>query len=1575
MKNTRALPVLLWFLFFCQVPMDGKPVAPENLPDLLLHPTLVEHLTEKTILPPPISAGTGPESDDVRDEGGPLEEEISLVNKARRVISALKKSGRFLEKLTGGDLIELPVGVQKQIGNNVYTMGIESVRLYPTYSEADIFLEIDLPEETEDPVFGATGVRFTRAGGLTGDFRLSLLGNFPIDIREGKSRIVLKKSLNPSEGTSAVVNCDGFKSLTLDGYIVFSRDWLTPLLPDGTVNPSGRVKGNFFFQSESWDMVAAISDFTPFALTGLEDVHWHVEQVVLDFSETRNPEHFHLPEPYETPFQTADGLSRLWKGVYIPRLSVTLPPQFSPGDQPPAAFEARDMVIDDQGFTGRLGVYNLLPLDRGNMNGWAFSVDTFIVRVMAMQFEELRLAGLVNLPLLSKTQDRGDPDKILPEDCVGYAAIILPGNEYLFSVRPATGYYADLWKANLSIEPNSSIDIRYADRQFTTLATLYGSVAIEENFGTGIEFNLSEIRFEGLQLSNRAPYFQPGLWQLPEEISARFGPFELGFDHIGLYEGDHPEAAELRFAARIGLAAGNMDITALGGFRINGHLNSSGGRQRWVHDSFSVDSVLVAASTESWGVGARLDFYQNNPVYGSGFYGRGELWFTMLGGEERGLSAVVQFGAKPGEAGVFRYFFCDVMARPDLPIFTGLKLKGIGGGVFYRMSRAGELDLISAQHSCNWTIGSSLSGIPYLPDEGKGVSVKANIVVAAPGENTWSVNGSFEIAFYAGGGLDYAAIYGNATAFGPINWDNSTEQPGETGVSIFVNMYYHRSAEYRGFKATAGVFIHIKNRLKGISPHPEGYPGYAGGLDLAFSNQGWHINLGTPEIPLALGMNIPLIGQAGISAYLDIGNQIPPMPDLPDYIQSLSGAGNFMRNESLTAAGAGFAFGAAMNLNTGKRNVLGIFYYELGIGLGFDLMLQNYGEAACSDNKEKIGINGWYASGQAWAFFEGEVGVHINLAFIKGEFPILHAAAAVVLQCKGPNPFWAKGYIGGKYNILNGLVKGSFKVSVTIGNECILTSGDVEPFANLNLIMDLNPSDGMTNIDPSVQPSATFTLPVNQPFDLNGEQYRLQLSETTLESNGQFLSSAVSLEAGDNFMALHPDNMLPGNAAIRFNVRAVLLKKSGACAGYCDTVKTESRSLFFSTREGYAGIPEFNIKAAYPFSGQFNFHKNEYPNGYILLHSGQPDLFHSVPDGPIPMVRFTGADGAVTETELFYDAAQKKISFPIPASGLQPNKLYQLEIIHQSSGIPGGYAAALPGLENGPGLAGENPPSGTTGPVLYTAWFRTSEYATFAAKIEALGELSLGVGGLMALNRPLSATFQASEPFDGAELAGSTESDPLIELTCLTGVPWFQNNRFQDLVYDHFPVNDPNYQVLNTWRDPTLGEPPVGAVALTQNTSGLSVRENDFIQNTIPPYAGRLDTLQLAFPNLVLTDYLNYQSVLDSLFRSWAGQAISESAELGPEEIQILDKNRDDTISASEWIEHFMDHCTEDCSACIQGGAGFHCPVPPYFADLYKAKNLDMGSVNGKYFLVLIQYKLPGVQIVTTTQTIRLNKN
>ena len=78
-----------------------------------------------------------------------------------------------------------------------------------------------------------------------------------------------------------------------------------------------------------------------------------------------------------------------------------------------------------------------------------------------------------------------------------------------------------MWKASAIIEPNSTIDLLYENETFTLTTTLNGSIHVDGEFGTGFNVDIPDIPFNGLQLSNQAPYFQPGEWQFPTSIGAQ----------------------------------------------------------------------------------------------------------------------------------------------------------------------------------------------------------------------------------------------------------------------------------------------------------------------------------------------------------------------------------------------------------------------------------------------------------------------------------------------------------------------------------------------------------------------------------------------------------------------------------------------------------------------------------------------------------------------------------------------------------------------------------------------------------------------------------------------------------------------------------------------------------------------------------------------------------------------------------------------------------------------------------------------------------------------------------------------
>ena len=766
--------------------------------------------------------------DDIRQIGRPIGAALEAVQKARGIIGKLKEQGNYLRNLTQSlSIDQLPVGVKTQIGNIVYTMAISAMRLKTSHAEVDIYLEIDLPGEEDDPVFGAFGIPFSRKGGFAGEIKLALLGDYPIDLQSGKSRIVLQPSIYEGHGTFATVGCDGFKELNVEGYIVFSRDWLIPVAspaapaPDtSSLQVDDRVTANFSFNAQSWDFVVSLENFRPFYVAGVADVRWEVAGILLDFSDFENPDHLQFPEDYQSPFFSGGVASSLWKGVYIEGVRVKLPDRFSRPGAAAIAVDAARIIIDNQGFTGQVGVYNILPLSEGNADGWAFSVDTFRLDIMAMQLREGSMAGLLHVPLLGKNNP-GSNAPVEPADCMGYQGVIGPDGTYTFTARPGSDYRADVWKARVVIASNSTVRLQYEAGTLTAGATLYGAISIEDDFGGAIGIQVNDIAFSNLALSSRSPYFQPGVWDFPAVIGARMGGFFLNFSEIRLQEGESSREAHLKFIAAIELSEGSTAISASGGFRIEGKLSDEASHARWRFQKLKVEHIYVSASTSAWGLAGELNFYEQHPVFGNGFRGGVKVWFAGASSSEaredpenKGIAAIGQFGSLSVSGGdPFRYFFVDVMAKFGAGIDIGsLKLLGIGGGVFNHMAPVNSVTNLAATPANTATLGSTLSGILYQPDFTRGFRIKATLVVASPGaDNGFSVNGTFEVVTNSNGGLDTVRIYGNVTMFGPVNWDNAYQE-NLSGVSIFIEMLYDNVGEERGFTAAADVFVKIEFR-------------------------------------------------------------------------------------------------------------------------------------------------------------------------------------------------------------------------------------------------------------------------------------------------------------------------------------------------------------------------------------------------------------------------------------------------------------------------------------------------------------------------------------------------------------------------------------------------------------------------------------------------------------------------------------------------------------------------------------------------------------------------------------------
>jgi hypothetical protein len=1477
---------------------------------------------------------------------------------------------------------KMPVRLEKQVFGRNYIIYLDNIVFTPAGANLDAYFLLEIPSSGTDMVFRALDLSFGPTG-VKVDSQLELANDVEIRLSNSAKLIILG-----SENTHVAWDCDGFAGMGIDAEIEFCRNYFVPLDPVtlDTLPEPDRVRAEFQVSMPAWgEFVADSISMTPFAIAGAEDVKWRVENMMLDFSESMTPNTLQVPTNYHSPFVSQTGqVSPLWKGFYLERLSATLPRSLTgevpnpddpnntncpagstiPSSDGSITIAVEDVIIDDMGFTGVASVSPILDINQGNLGGWAISIDTFKIGVVANRLAGAGFSGKIHVPILSGSSENSECVTI--EDCLDYRAMVMPGNEYHFAVFAGKDYHLPLWKAGIQIDSTSYVGVSIIDNEFIATANLNGAVF----FDSDIPIKMDTVSFEGLQVSNKNPHFSPGTWGVPTSIGAEFSGFGISLEDIKVKETDTEGEIAFDWKTIIKLTEG-VDLTGAAGFAAIGYMDDSSGRQRWRFKKFEVNTILVDGSfpgVES--IYGLVDFFDEHPTFGKGF--RGILSTKFSGGMTVGLDAVAVFGAIE-EPTPYKYFMVDALATFDPGIsMGGLQLLGFGGGVYQHMKRESSgivLSTTPTQSSPTLPgLGASLSGVVYTPDKSVNLGLKASVVIATANKNIFNGNASFEIVFNDGGGLSTIAFVGNARFldYPQLQADNNggVGKPNNGApINAFINIAYDNGN--KTFDATFDVYVNVLNILKGT------------GADDKFSStvlhvgpDAWFINMGTPANPNGLKLTVPGIGDLlELKSYIDVGTNIPPMPPLPSHVAFMTGSGNFVANESLRATGKGLAFGASFMMGTGDITFL-VFYANFQVGGGFDVMLQDYGEAICAETGDPIGINGWYASGQAWAYVQGDVGIRVKVFGSYKKFKILSIGAGAALQAKLPNPFWARGSVGGYYNILGGLVKGNCNFEMTIGESCTILGAD-DPVENLEVISQIIPTDG-ANIEVFSEPNVQFNLPLDKVFeitDLDGNQqaYTAGVKEVNcLHSNGSNIPGTTSYNYDKTSMFFTPFDMFPANDSITFEVVAFI--KQGSTE-----IKEETWTVKYYTGEGLTNIPESNVLATYPVKGQYNFYKEEWSQekGYILLRTGQPDLFYNVPDGYSQRIKISKGSQAVLLVTPEYDAYKKEVSFPLPSVLLDNNEPYTIQLVNlpASSGnnttnLPTN-AQASP-VANMLGNPNTNAPNSSTtnsstpitsnsmgnnfqssagspvvddnntggnalGPaVLYKWYFRTSKYNTFGEKLDDI-QASYSISGTIG---SFTVGFNTEdEPFDVFETGTSQTNEPLVHAEVIDNSNAYFNS-IESKLYDYFPGQiDENggdlYFESEIRNRPFFGGNPIPFDAINLRAKqSVELSSLYAAAGILPTFNNTNSSIAFTMPNYVNNDYDDFRAQLEEQIGGSVFQNLND--EFGPNPLPY-------------WVNYILDY--ED--------------LPP---------------VNNGTYQFQLRYKLPGKTTFSTTRVLNFVK-
>ena len=1345
-----------------------------------------------------------------------LGDNVEVLNQAicqaKYVVGKLKEAGNYVQQLNEQSFTTFPVGLSQELGGVTVTVGISTMKLLPTHAQLTVFMEIEGGNLEAPLYFGSPDVKFTRNGGIVGGASLALLGNFPIDLFNDKIRLIFKQAgiLGDGtlvDGTYVSFDCDGFVEMSLEADIEFSREILKPADAIDSTSTE-KVTASFGTVASSLEDILIEVTIEDFVATKAEDVVWEVDNVVFDFSDTRNSDNFTFPPDYEPSLP-----GNLWKGFYMESLVVLIPERLTGGQD--IEIGATDIIIDDKGFTGYAYAAPTEPLFEGSLEGWAFSLDRFEVGFKYSNLETVAFNGKVNVPIVnSDDTGTGAPAE---EDYLLYDAFIAPGSFYSFTVTTTSQYNVNMWKAKMNLEPNSSIELTYDNDVFTATAILHGGIEIDGDFTNNFNVNIPSIGFDSLRVSNQAPYFSPGDWSFPDELGANIGSFEITISNIAI--NSYTEAGEDRAGVDFDLSLtldGAVSIEAAGGFHVDGRFDQSGSYHRWRPESFSVDSIFISGSFAGVdSMSALLVFFDEddeNGDYGHGFRGQAYVKFKSLGA----ASAIAQFGTKEGQ----KYFLVDALLEfSDASSIKlgGLEIKGFGGGIYKRMSRENDIDqaMAALMENNNTGLGRGLTGMKYNVDPTTYFGFKATVLLSTTASDAFNASvtlgmefgetngtGSFGLTklWLQGVGkfmapIDIDQVPGAGPGLAALNSAANTPVIGDA-LNLDDNPFVGSSPPTISAEVTAYALFDFNFNEKEFNARLQVFVSAAGILEgqawaaayLNMQNNEWWLFIGSPENRNTFTLDLILL-EVELTNYFAIGSlDIPPVPDpyLPGFEDELSGLTYDGSRAGNLTTGSGMVFGASFFYDTGEQRFL-FFYGQFSGGFGFDIGLRKLaGECNGANIEDLVGINGWYATGQAYAGFHAVIGAKIKIFGISKSIEIISAKVAAGLKMELPNPFWAKVLVSAELSVL-GIIEVdadfTFEIGETLDSaipQCDIEEGN--PLADIEVIdvMYIKDFEGTVDVPVTAGIATDFFIKPNHLLTLyndeteENETYRVYFSSFSIkQSNGDDISiggygGVDWLNNGKTYLRTYL-NFLPSQTEIVATTRVKFQKLvsgtvlpngevENADWDFVEDEETgehliEEKTLTFTTGNRPWEISHDNIRYAYPIPGMTHFHIEESTNKlYLYLKANQIYLENDLPAGYTLIGRLANANNnSVVEDNL-------EVSFYHPYLG---NTYFDDEEEYPGSKIFIDYPTLMQ-VSSDYTLSifavgdGSDPDLGDEAEVIRIP-FSTSMYPTFAEKIATFNQSSDTYhdgGNEFAEDDWLEVQYTVPEGFDEIEMNG-----------------------------------------------------------------------------------------------------------------------------------------------------------------------------------------------------------------------------
>ena len=1374
----------------------------------------------------------------------PTPEQQARVNAAFAAMEAVQKAGAYVESiadLVGNQEMTLPVGIKK----GGYELIVQKIKHNKNTGKADIYATCAFKFKDN-----GQKIAFEGLAGLEGQNGIGTHGSLeliaPVSKKLGEQATVVF-----CEGTKVGFGCEGIELFDAKMKFAVISKKVIEVKPNGEPTGNPLIVGFGAQFSDLENYTASFNIDRSFKIEGLKDVLFNLKGATIDQSDVETSSMARFPKGY---FASGDGQEvKLWKGVAFTEASVSLPGFFN-NSKVADSLKSKDnnrivvgmvnSIFDENGFSGEVFGEGIIPSEGIDPANWDISLTGLSLLLIKNEIKGFGFSGDINLPPLGKNS------------LLGYSAKFnIPTHEYDFFVEVEGDYEFPVLKSTLTLHENSGLEIQLRDSQIYPTLRANGTLTVNAPLSekdSAKKFSVPDITFEEMRISRDVPHFSVGALGVTGDLRPpEIGGFQVYLDSIRPFKNEKGEG--LAFDAGIKL---NKSFGGEAGVQLYGDYS------QWKFDHVGIDKVSVDYKSAAYCISGTVMFKNGDKIYGSGF--RGDVMLKAVDKFE--FAAVAVFGKKEN----YRYFLTDVFFEatpatgfPVPPFFT---FYGFGGGMYRRMQQSYGLNIDTG-------FGKSLSGINYVPDREVGLGLMASTKFALLGsEAAMNAKVTFEMQFNRHGGLNFVQLRGDAAmmdmpdkmqklsddiekameqyekAGGEIKQaqKGDLKAPANKGSSFLtasMNMKYDFTNKV--FTADMNSYLDA-GFMKGRGPN-----GRMGWASAYYGPDKWYAYIGTPSDRMGINM----MGLAQMGSYFMIGDDIPELPPPPaEVLQNFSQEKQERlntRNSDQLALGKGLAFGKSFEIDIDAT--MPPFYARLGLGIGAEFLLKNYGkDAYCFGSTSTLGVNGWYAKGQAWAYVDADIGMEAKVFRKKRKFSVLDISAGALLTGSAPNPVYLSGMVSGEFSIMGGLLSGQCDFEFELGEECIVKGGS--PFGE-DIIAELTPVSGEKDVNVFTTPQAVFNIPIGleMEIDEDGEMvmYKVTLEEFNVKYKGSpaKLEGYTSLSSDGMVYAFDPDEPFESHKDMVVYAKVGFKRKlNGKWIDVKDTDGTpayeEKQEEFISGERPSTILPK-HVKYSYPMPRQYNFYPDEHDEGYILITENYAYLFSTdKPEGFKQALRVSDMDGNKWETGFSYtekntgEDIRLEINFPLKDVAFGNDGIYKMAIVNvpinsnvDISSNVSSVTTAADSLDNVNVTTQQA--EGTIQKLeekeVYAHHFRTSKYNTFDEK---LAEQDVQGTGWRKFSEPyvhhVKANITDDEFFDYYEMQWHNGDFPMVQFEAeLDKTNWYKKSFYKNMyainiekdIKDKRQKFDPDFN--------KLGFPPKRAVEIQNITSDRKLADDE----------------------------------------------------------------------------------------------------------------------------------------------------